>query len=421
MMIEKKKEGEKNKENNGDLYLNKQCLDKVVVIGGANIDIKGKAFGKLVSSTSNPGEMNMTLGGVGRNIAHNLALLGVPVTFLSIVGDDEWGRKILKETGETGVDVGQVKLSRKNSTGTYLDILDDKGEMEVAVSDMRVCEEVNVRYIKSKEEIIKGSKIVVIDTNISEKSIKYIGDLCSRENIILVAEPVSVEKAKKLKKVLDKIDYLTPNKEELESMVGESRDSGEKNRGSEERSEINKSSIGSGSGSGDGSRKSKKSGGSSDEVKIKIDSDENIKKIVEKLRNKYEDKDNGKRIKNIVLTLAERGVYLSSKKMEERDESGELSGSKGEYEDKCGSRSEDKREEEYGCSKFIKPYKVEVIDVTGVGDALVAGLVYGIYKGYSFEEAAKYGLAAAALTISTPYTVNPGMGEDILQTIVEEE
>jgi len=415
-MIEKKKEREKNKENNGDLYLNKQRPDKVVVIGGANIDIKGKAFGELVRRTSNPGEINMTLGGVGRNIAHNLALLGVPVTFLSVVGDDEWGRKILKETGNAGVDVEQVKLSRRYSTGTYLAILDDKGEMEVAVSDMRVCEEANVRYVKLKEEIIKGSKIVVIDTNIPEKSIKYIGNICSRDDIILVAEPVSVEKAKKLKKVLDKIDYITPNKEELDSIVDESKDSGG-NRGIEERSGINESSSSDG-GSGDGSRR--RSGSSSDGVKIKIDSDEDIKKSVEKLRSKYEDenKDKNERIKNIVLTLAERGVYLSSKKMEERDKSREVSGSKGKYEDKyeCGSEYED----EYECNKFIKPYKVEVIDVTGVGDALVAGLVYGIYKGYSFEKAAKYGLAAAALTISTPYTVNPGIGEDILQTIVKE-
>ena len=57
--------------------------------------------------------MNITLGGVGRNIAHNLALLGVPVTFLGVVGDDDWGRKILGETGGAGVDVEKVKVSKK--------------------------------------------------------------------------------------------------------------------------------------------------------------------------------------------------------------------------------------------------------------------------------------------------------------------
>ncbi|MEA1939624.1 MAG: carbohydrate kinase family protein, partial [Candidatus Caldatribacteriota bacterium] len=240
----------------------RERFSTVVVIGGANIDIKGKSFGELVKMTSNPGKVSMALGGVGRNIAHNLALLGVPVTFLGVVGDDEWGRKILRETGDAGVDMEKVKISRKNSSGVYLAILDEKGEMEVAVSDMKACEEINVRYIKSKEGVIRGSKIVVMDTNLPEKSIKYVSKVCSEEGIKLVVEPVSVEKSKKLRKVLNKIDYITPNLEELESLAG--------------------------------------SGISG----VKINSDKDMKRAVEKLRNK------GEGVKNIVLTLARRGIFL---------------------------------------------------------------------------------------------------------------
>ena len=129
MIIEKKKEKEKNK---SDLNLHEKQSGRGVVIGGANIDIKGKSYGELVGITSNPGKVSMALGRVGRNIAHNLALLGVPVTFLSVVGDDEWGRKILGETGDAGVDMEHVKISRKNSTGIYLAILDENGEMHLS-------------------------------------------------------------------------------------------------------------------------------------------------------------------------------------------------------------------------------------------------------------------------------------------------
>ena len=86
---------------------------KVVVIGGANIDIKGSPFNPSEKITSNPGAVNIALGGVGRNIAHNLGLLGVPVTFLSVVGDDEWGRRILRETGEAGANMEDTKVSKK--------------------------------------------------------------------------------------------------------------------------------------------------------------------------------------------------------------------------------------------------------------------------------------------------------------------
>jgi len=76
--------------------------------------------------------------------------------------------------------------------------------MKIAISDMKVCEEMNVRHIKSKEEIIRGSNIVVLDTNLPEKTIKFVARICSEENIKLVVEPVSIEKSKKLKKILER-------------------------------------------------------------------------------------------------------------------------------------------------------------------------------------------------------------------------
>ena len=45
-----------------------------VVVGGVNVDIGGRSFAPLVASDSNPGTVSVSLGGVGRNIAHNLAL-----------------------------------------------------------------------------------------------------------------------------------------------------------------------------------------------------------------------------------------------------------------------------------------------------------------------------------------------------------
>ena len=66
----------------------------IVVIGGANIDLRGRPIGEVLERhTSNPGKINVGSGGVGRNIAHNLALLNVPVTLLSAVGDDGEGIK----------------------------------------------------------------------------------------------------------------------------------------------------------------------------------------------------------------------------------------------------------------------------------------------------------------------------------------
>jgi pseudouridine kinase len=338
----------------------------VVVIGGANIDLRGRPAGEVLERhTSNPGRISVDSGGVGRNIAHNLALLNVSVTLLSAVGDDGEGIRILEETGKAGVRMEQMIISGEHPTGIYLAILDEKGEMEVAVSDMQILEEITVEYLRSKAYLIRESKIVVMDTNIPEESIEYVMDLCNKVKVPILVEPVSVEKAKKLRKILDGsgrvkgsrkgrgsgkwiIDYITPSRDELRSILGA-------------------------------------------EVERDNDEDEgidiNVMKASEELRRKG--------AKNVIVTLGERGIYVS-----------------------CGGTGEGRKED---WSKFMASYRGEVVDVTGAGDALVAGLVYGIYNGYSLEMAARFGLGAAALTISTKEVVRRDLREGLLRSRIEEE
>jgi len=332
----------------------------VVVIGGANIDLRGRPKGVVLERhTSNPGRINVGSGGVGRNIAHNLALLNVPVTLLSAVGDDGEGIRILEETGKAGVRTEQMIISGKHPTGIYLAILDEKGEMEVAVSDMQILEEITVEYLRSKAYLIKESKIVVVDTNIPEESIEYVVDLCNKMGVPILVEPVSVEKAKKLRKILDGsgrwiIDYITPSRNELESILGAGAERDSRDNGEDEG----------------------------------IDVDVDVVKAAEELRRQG--------AKNVIVTLGKRGIYVS-----------------------CGGTGEGRKKDCW--SKFMAPYRGEVVDVTGAGDAMVAGLVYGIYKGYSVEVAARFGLGAAALTISTKEAVRRDLGEGLLRSRIKEE
>ena len=68
---------------------------KICVIGGANVDVAARAAGLFIAGDSNPGTVTVAPGGVGRNIAHNLTLLGDQVTLATIFGNDGFG-KILR-------------------------------------------------------------------------------------------------------------------------------------------------------------------------------------------------------------------------------------------------------------------------------------------------------------------------------------
>lgn len=194
-------------------------MGNIVVIGGSNIDLKAYSENYL-PNTSNPGHIEESLGGVGRNIAENLGIIGNKVTLLTSVGDDHFGKKILEETSNSQVNLDHVKITDKEKTGLYLAHLDKKGELIAAISGMEIMNSIDKSYIKANEKLIKNSSLVIFDTNLNSEVIEYILQITKKNKITTFGEPVSIDKGKKLLKQLENIDYLSPNLDEAEMLLG---------------------------------------------------------------------------------------------------------------------------------------------------------------------------------------------------------
>ena len=189
----------------------------VVVVGGVNMDIGGRSFEPMISGDSNPGSVSMSFGGVGRNIAHNISLLGVDARMLSAIGDDLYGEKIAASCTAAGLDFSRVRQVIGGNTSTYLYLSGPDGDMSLAVSDMELCKQITPEYLSENLNLMKNAQIVVIDTNLPQESIDYI---CNQVDVPIFADPVSVTKAVKLKNVLGKLHTLKPNKLEAELLSG---------------------------------------------------------------------------------------------------------------------------------------------------------------------------------------------------------
>ncbi len=189
----------------------------IAVVGGVNVDIGGRSFEPLVPADSNPGMVTCSLGGVGRNIAHNLALMGGDVRMLTAYGDDVYGQKIAASCSELGIDVSQALVVPGGRTSTYLYLTDPAGEMALAVSDMSICEKITPAYLASNLTLLHNAQVVVADTNIPEGSLRYLADNCTPP---LFIDPVSTAKAEKLRPILHKIHTLKPNRLEAELLSG---------------------------------------------------------------------------------------------------------------------------------------------------------------------------------------------------------
>ncbi|MCX4370225.1 MAG: PfkB family carbohydrate kinase [Dysosmobacter sp.] len=194
-----------------------QTAPYVTVVGGVNVDIGGRPAAALVARDSNPGAVHSSLGGVGRNIAHNMALLGLDVRLLTAFGDDLNAQKVAASCGELGIDISQSPIISGGRTSTYLFISDEHGDMALAVSDMEIYQHLTPQALAQRHKLLDTSQLVIIDTNIPEESIVWLAENCAAP---LFADPVSTAKAPKLKPVLGYLHTLKPNRLEAELLSG---------------------------------------------------------------------------------------------------------------------------------------------------------------------------------------------------------
>lgn len=185
----------------------------VVIIGAANIDIGGTPYKPLIPGDSNPGVIKMSYGGVGRNIAHNLALLGINAELITATGNDPLGMEMLKNCEKIGMDTSLSVMVPDASSSVYLFINDEKGEMDLALSHVDIVNHITPEYIESISDVINSASIVIADCNLSQETILKIKETCK---VPLYVDTVSVSHADKIKGHLDGIDTLKPNLLEAE-------------------------------------------------------------------------------------------------------------------------------------------------------------------------------------------------------------
>ncbi len=188
-----------------------------LVIGAANIDICGYSAQRLKTHESNPGKLDISVGGVGRNIADNLARLGADSRLLSILGDDHWGQQILNLTRQAGVNV-ELCVRRENArSSTYLSLHDPDGEMQLALSDMGIIDTLNSDDLLPSTSQINNADVLVLDANLSDAALSH---CFSYKHPTVFVDPVSSVKAIKLKPYLAMINTLKPNHLEAELLSG---------------------------------------------------------------------------------------------------------------------------------------------------------------------------------------------------------
>jgi pseudouridine kinase len=188
----------------------------VVCIGGALIDELYYARQPMVLATTNISSMEQTAGGVSRNLAHQLALFGVPVELISVFGDDVQGNWLKHVCESVGIGLTASVFAPAGNTGKYTGIINADGSLFTAMLTNASNQLITPAHLHQHEALLSSASYLLADTNLTADALQWLINFSNLHNVPLIIEPVSVPPAKKLAALdLAGVYMITPNEDEL--------------------------------------------------------------------------------------------------------------------------------------------------------------------------------------------------------------
>ena len=190
----------------------------ILVLGASIVDIFGFCGRSYAQRDSIPGHIKISFGGVCRNIAENLARVGINTEFISTLGDDENGKSILEHSRRFGYNMENSLFLKGESTPTYMAILNHKGEMESAVVDMESLNKMDEAFIEGKHEVFANAEYTIVDSD-NPVLLEYILKKYEGKSKFIL-DPVSAKKARKIRHLIKYFHTVKPNRFETEALCG---------------------------------------------------------------------------------------------------------------------------------------------------------------------------------------------------------
>lgn len=193
----------------------------VICIGAALVDELFHATDQMLLATTNDATVTKTAGGVSRNIAHQLALLDVPVQLITVVGNDSDGDWLKQVSTAAGVQLDAV-ITREGLSGKYTGILNVDGSLFTAFLTNAANHLITPQHLAKHTDLLRTASYLLADANISVETAAWLLAFSKETGIPFVLEPVSVPPARKFKHAdLHGLHLITPNEDELPVLCSE--------------------------------------------------------------------------------------------------------------------------------------------------------------------------------------------------------
>lgn len=162
-------------------------------------------------------EFEMGFGGKGANQAIAAARLGSDVNFITMVGDDSFGQQQLDNYRENGIRPEGIGVG-KGSSGVAPIFVDPTGDNRILIIK-GANEQLTPTVLDDKIDLIKDSKLIVLQQEIALETNYHAIDLGLKYNVPVLLNPAPANDHLNIDYV-SKVAFFTPNETELATLTG---------------------------------------------------------------------------------------------------------------------------------------------------------------------------------------------------------
>lgn len=185
----------------------------IVVIGAVFIDVKGYPLANYIPNGRNVGRVEQIHGGVGRNVAENLANMELRPTFVSLVDDNDQGENVIKKLKRHKINTEYVR-SVKDGMGTWLAVFDNDGDVAASISKRPDLSPILTILEEQGDEIFRDADGVVVEIDIDRDICNKVFSLAKKYDTKVYAIVSNMSIAIQRRDLLQRVECFVCNKQE---------------------------------------------------------------------------------------------------------------------------------------------------------------------------------------------------------------
>lgn len=182
----------------------------IVVVGTVFVDVKGFPEDVYLPTGRNAGRVETVHGGVGRNVAEDIANMELRPVFLSMVDDTAAGAEVKRKLENHKVNT-EYLIEAPDSMGMWLAVFDHKGDLAGSISKRPDNEAIIGLLDEKGDEIFRDADSIVLEIDLDKEIIKRVFKYAEKYNKPVYAVVANMSIASQRRDFLQSIDCFICN------------------------------------------------------------------------------------------------------------------------------------------------------------------------------------------------------------------